>query len=205
MIDSTVPPSVSFDTGEITALLSRWNEGDSDALHGVIAALYPQLRAMAAGQLGGNGPKTLQPTAVINEAYLRLVSDQKMPFENRNHFFWFAGVLMRRVIVQYARKAGAAKRGGPGDDLSLEENLAPSEEARFDPVTLIALDEAITRLAEIDARMARIVTLRFFAGLEVKEIAEVLEISPATVKRDWATARFWLARALDASEEEETP
>lgn len=201
MIDATVSPSVPLDAGEITALLSRWNEGDSEALDGVIAALYPQLRAMAAGQLGGNGPKTLQPTAVINEAYLRLVSDQKMPFENRNHFFWFAGVLMRRVIVQYARKAGAAKRGGPRDDLSLEEILAP-EGVRFDPVTLIALDEAITRLAEIDPRMARIVTLRFFAGLEVKEIAEVLEISPATVKRDWATAKFWLARALDASETE---
>lgn len=183
--------------GEITTLLSRWYQGNEHALHEVIDKVYWELRVLAVAQLKKEGAHlTLQTTALIHEAYLRMVVHKKIPFENRSHFYWFSGVLMRRIIVEYARDRMALKRGGGQPILPLDQAIEVPESGDLDLHTFLALDEAVKRLAVMDKRLSQVVEMRFSAGLEVKEISELLGISTATVKREWATAKHWLAREL---------
>ncbi|HSL21938.1 MAG TPA: sigma-70 family RNA polymerase sigma factor [Vicinamibacterales bacterium] len=162
----------------------------------VMPEVYAELRRVAAAYLRRERPgQTLQPTALVNEAYVRLAG-QHPRFQNRAHFCAIAANAMRQILVERARARGAQKRGGGAPRITLNEQLAASPEP---PVDLQALDEALTRLAALDAQQARIVELRFFGGLSVEETAEALGVSPATVKRHWAVARAWLARELQSS------
>lgn len=169
--------------------------GDRDrgALDEMLPAVYPELRRVAAAYLRRERPgQTLQPTALVNEAYVRLAG-QHPRFHNRAHFCAIAANAMRQILVERARARHAQKRGGGAPRVTLVEGLAASPES---PVDLDALDEALTRLAALDAQQARIVELRFFGGLSVEETAEALGVSTATIKRHWAVARAWLAREL---------
>lgn len=161
-----------------------------------MAKVQGELRRLAASYLRRErGGHTLQPTAVVNEAYLRLVPQRAVAWENRAHFFGIAARMMRRVLVDHARKRRAAKRDGLAEDpVSISGIPAPA--AGVDEVDVIDLHDALTALAALDARQAEIVEMRYFAGLTVEEIAEVLKISPATVKRDWTTAKLWLRRRM---------
>src|SRR4051794_40172132 len=155
-----------------------------------------ELRKLAAGYLRHERRgQTLQPTAVVNEAYMRLLPQRRVSWANRAHFFGIAAKMMRRVLVDHARRRPAAKRGaGPAEPVSISGVATPPREA--DVVDVLALHTALSDLTELDPRQARIVEMRFFAGLTVDEVAEVLDISPATVKREWATAKLWLRRAM---------
>jgi RNA polymerase sigma factor (TIGR02999 family) len=155
-----------------------------------------ELRRLAASYLRRErGGQTLQPTAVVNEAYIRLLPQRGVSWENRAHFFGIAAKMMRRVLVDHARRRHAAKRdAGPADPVTLSGVAAPDREA--DQVDVLALHDALSKLAKLDPRQSEIVEMRFFAGLTVEEIAEVLDIAPATVKRDWATAKMWLKRQM---------
>ncbi len=158
--------------------------------------VYAELRRVAAAYIRRERPgRTFQPTDLVNEAYLRLAG-QHPRFQNRAHFCAIAANAMRQILVERARARGAQKRGGGAPKITLDEGLAAAPEAGVD---LDALDEALTRLAALDAHQARIVELRFFGGLSVEETAEAMDISPATVKRHWALARAWLARELGPS------
>lgn len=183
---------------DVTGLLRRWSEGDSDALASLIPMVYDELRRLAAHYLRIERPDhTLQPTALVHEAYLRLVGQTSMAWQNRAHFFGIAARTMRRILVEHARRRNAAKRDGGalrvGDGI---EGFVAS--AGRDP-EILALDEALTRLEGLDSQQAHIVELRFFGGLSVEETAEVAGVSTATVKRKWRTARAWLRQELDAS------
>lgn len=179
----------------VTQLLQEWSGGSGEALDRLIPIIYEELRGRAAGYLRRERPgHTLQPTALVNEAYLRLADAQDVPWQNRAHFFAIAATVMRRILVEHARKKVASKRGGPDVRLTLDENLAVTDSA--EGVDVIALDEALDRLAAIDAQQARVVELRFFSGLSVEETAEALGVSPRTVKRDWSVAKAWLHREL---------
>jgi RNA polymerase sigma factor (TIGR02999 family) len=181
--------------GDVTALLDRWNDGDSRALQELLAELYPELKKLADNLLRQERVNhTLQPTALVHEAYIRLTGLREMKLESRRHFYGAAAMAMRRILVDHARQRGAQKRGGA--DLQ----RAPLEEALNAPVDLRLdferLDEALEELARIAPDKARLVELRYFAGLSIQETADVLEIAPATVKRHWNFARAWLFRAL---------
>lgn len=183
------PPS------EITQLLRDWRSGDRKALDTLLPRVYKELRRLARHQLRNERPDhTLQSAALVHEAYLRLmgVSPQQQ-WESRTHFFAISAQLMRQILVDYARRHGAAKRGGRVCKLSLEDAMASPRRAQVD---VVALDDALHALAKIDARQSQVVELRFFAGLSLKEISEVLEIAPATVQRDWTAARAWLYREI---------
>jgi len=182
---------------EVTALLRDWSGGDRTALERLMPLVYQELRRLAASYLRVERPDhTLQPTALVHEAYLRLVDQRGVSWQNRAHFFGIAAQMMRRILVDHARRRQAAKR----DATVLRLQARPGEdggEAEFarDP-ELLALDQALCGLESLDARQARIVELRFFGGLTVEETAEVAGVSPATVKREWRTARAWLAREI---------
>jgi len=172
-------------------------ESDPNSL---IPLVYDELRRIAAGYIRRERPgQTLQATALVNEAFVRLASERPRPFANRQHFVAIAALSMRQILVQRARARKAAKRGGAPDRVTLEESLVSTEPAGVD---VLALDEALTRLAAFDPEQARIVELRYFGGLTVDETAEVVGTSPATVKRQWAMARAWLKRAVDAAPDE---
>src|SRR5256714_5114698 len=178
----------------ITELLIEWGNGDRAALDRLTPLVYDELRRMARTYLRGERPDhTLQATALVNEAYVRLVDQHSVSWQNRAHFFGIASQEMRRILVNHAVARRTAKRGGGAQKLSLDEavGLADGRE-----VELIALDEALKELEKLDARQNRIVELRYFGGLSIKETAEVLDLSPATVKREWSTARLWLRRQL---------
>jgi RNA polymerase sigma-70 factor, ECF subfamily len=178
----------------ITELLLAWNQGDPRACERLMPVVYDELRRLARSHLRRERPNhTLQPTALVNEAYLRLVDQARVNWRDRAHFFGIAARLMRQILVNYAEARHAAKRGGAGERLSLS---AAEPIAREPELDLTALDEALNRLEELDPPQARIVELRYFAGLTIEEIAEVMSISPATVKREWSTARAWLRREL---------
>ena len=179
-------------SNQVTELLRKWNEGDQAALDALMPLVYDELRRVAHHYLQHERPDhTLQSTAVVHEAYLRLV-DTQAQFQNRQHFFAVASQLMRQILVDYARRHRARKRDG-GYKLALEEVVKlPTKE-----VDLIALDDALKELAQLDARQARIVELRFFGGLSTEQTAEVLCISAATVERSWASARAWLYRKMN--------
>jgi len=179
---------------DVTQLLLAWRDGDEGALPRLMPVVYDELRRLAASYMRRERPDhTLQATALLNEAYLRLIDQTRVAWQGRAHFFGIAARMMRRILMDHARQHRAVKRGSGGRKLPLEDAL---EEPVRQNVDLLALDEALTRLEDLDPRQGRVVELRFFAGLEVNEVAEVLAISPATVKRDWAVARAWLHREI---------
>jgi len=181
---------------DVTQLLKRWRKGSRDAESELMERVQGELRRLAAGYLRHErGGQTLQPTAVVNEAYIRLLPQRGVSWANRAHFFGIAAKMMRRVLVDHARRKRAIKRdAGPGEPVSISGVPSPAREA--DPVDVLALHTALSELGELDKRQAEIVEMRFFAGLTVEEVAEVLAISPATVKREWATAKMWLRRQM---------
>jgi RNA polymerase sigma-70 factor, ECF subfamily len=179
---------------EVTDLLLAWGRGDRSALDRLIPLVYEELRRLAHRYMGQERPgHTLQTTALVNEAYLRLIDASRVRWQNRAHFFAVSAQLMRRILVDFARAHRNLKRGGAAQQVSLDEALPVAREPDAD---LVALDEALTALAAIDPRQARAVELRFFGGLSVDEAAEVLKVSPETVHRDWRVAKVWLLREL---------
>ncbi len=175
---------------DVTQLLLDWGKGNKEALDKLIPMVYDELRRLADHYLRRERPDhTLQPTALVHEAYLRLVNQSNVRWQNRAHFLGIAANLMRQILINHALSHRAAKRGGTASKLSLDEVGGVSQERDVD---LVALDDALARLATFDPRQSRIVELRFFGGLAIKETAEVLGISPATVKREWTTAKAWL-------------
>jgi RNA polymerase sigma factor (TIGR02999 family) len=178
----------------ITELLVGYGRGDKEALDKLMPIVYNELRQQAARYLRREQHgHTLQTTALIHEAYVRLVDQRNVQWQNRAHFFGLAAQMMRRILVDHARTKKRAKRGGSDVRVSLADATIPVQEQDLD---VVALDEALTRLAEIDEQQSRVVELRFFSGLTVEETAEVMGISPATVKRDWSMAKAWLHREL---------
>ena len=188
-------------SADVTQLLLRWSAGDADALERLLPLVYGELRRIASNQLRHERPDhTLAPTALVHELYIRLVDQRQASVQNRAHFFGLAAQLMRRILVDHARAQQADKRGGRITRISLDEMLeedgdppAANGSAASD---VLAIDEALGRLAALDPDQARVVELRFFGGLTVDETARVLERSPRTVKREWRLARAWLYRAL---------
>ena len=179
---------------QITVLLVNIENGDSRAIDELLPLVYSQLKAMAGNQLKGERPNhTLNATALVHEAYLKLVHQDRVSWQNRAHFFAIAAQAMRRVLINYAKSRLADKRGGGQPIVTFNEEVmsgdSPAEE-------IIALDEALTRLKEIDERQSRIIELRFFGGLTEQEVAQVMKISESTVKRDWRMARAWLTREM---------
>lgn len=178
----------------VTELLIQWRKGDQQALNQLMPLVYDELRKLASRYLRRERPgHTLQTTALVHEAYLKLVDQRDANWENRLQFFAVAARLMRRILVDYARGRCASKRGGDVYKLSLDEALVPSEEKDGE---LLALDEALDRLAAIDSQQSRVVELRVFAGLTLEETAEALNISPRTVRREWTMAKAWLHRQI---------
>jgi RNA polymerase sigma factor (TIGR02999 family) len=175
-------------------LLVRWRGGDRQALEALMPLVYEELRRLAHHYLRqGRRDRTLQSTALVHEAYLRLAGRNPPQWQNRAHFFGIAANVMRQILVEYARGRDAAKRGGQTLTLTLDEAIAVPQPREVD---VTALDRALNELSELDAQQGRIVELRFFAGLTIEETSEIMGISPATVKRDWVTARAWLFRAI---------
>ena len=178
----------------VTQLLLDWGKGDQRALERLTPLVYGELKRLAGRYLRRERPgHTLQSTALVHEAYLRLIDQRSAHWQNRAHFFGVAAQLIRRILVDYARRGHAAKRGAGAVKLSLEDVV---ETPRGRDLDVVALDDALETLARLDPQQSRIVELRFFAGLSIEETAEVLHISPATVKRDWTAAKAWLYRDL---------
>ena len=187
----------------VTELLVLWREGDREAGERLMAFVYQDLRRRAAGFLRRErGGHTLQPTALVHEAYLRLAEQDRVVWQNRAHFLAVAASMMRRVLVDHARRQRARKRGGSGTRVTLDETFSPVAPRSLD---FLALDEALAELAVLDEQQARIVELRAFGGLSVEETAEVLKISPATVKRHWSFSLAWLHRRLGLSPAKQRP
>ena len=181
-------------TTDVTSLLREWTRGDKDALEQLMPLVYEELRRLARHYLRGERQgHTLESAALVNEAFLRLIDQNGVHWQNRAHFFGIASQMMRRILVDYARKRLAAKRKAAMYRLSTVDGLMPAPEREPE---LLALDEAITALSALDPEQGRIVELRFFGGLTVEETAEVTGVSPATVKREWATAKLWLRHEI---------
>jgi RNA polymerase sigma factor (TIGR02999 family) len=177
----------------VSCLLVRWQDGDKSALQSLLPLVYDELRRLARHYLKSERPDhTLQSTALVHEAYLRLVGQASLRVDSRAHFFGIAAGLMREILVDHARMRGAAKRGG-GCRITLDESAVFPEKQDLD---LVALNDALNQLSRIDEQQAQIVELRFFAGLSIEDTSQVLKISPATVKRNWTHARLWLHREL---------
>jgi RNA polymerase sigma factor (TIGR02999 family) len=180
--------------GQATQLLFDWSGGDAAALETLTPLIHDELHRLARRFLRRErGGHTLQATALVNEAYLRLVDQRSVRWQNRAHFFAIAARLMRRILIDYARRRHYAKRGGGAPQVSLDEAAVLSDERAAD---LVALDEALLDLASIDPQQSRVVELRFFGGLTVEETAEVLKLSHDKVKREWSTAKAWLYREM---------
>ena len=180
---------------EITGFLERWRQGDERAFDQVIDRVYKDLRRRAAAYLRNERPEhTLQPTALVHEAFIKLVDKREIKWQDRNHFLAVAAQAMRRILVDHARSRNREKRGGDNEDLPLDDATgAASDPHRID---LVALDEALRNLATFDERQARIVELKYFGGMTLDEAADFLGVSRATVRRDWQIARAWLRRQL---------
>jgi RNA polymerase sigma factor (TIGR02999 family) len=186
---------------DVTQLLVAWSEGDQGALEHLVPLVESELRRLARHYMRGERPDhPLQTTALINEAYLRLIDTSRIRWQNRAHFFGVSAQLMRRVLVDFARARDSQKRGGAVSHVALDEEVAGVVERGAD---LVALDDALNALAGIDARKARVVELRYFGGLSVEETAEVLGVSTDTVTRDWKMAKAWLHRELRGDEARE--
>jgi RNA polymerase sigma factor (TIGR02999 family) len=182
---------------EITQILSQWSAGDAAAATRLIPMVYQELRRLARQYLGRErADHTLQPTALVHEAYLRLAEQKRARWENRAQFFAVAGQLMRRILVDHARAHAAAKRGAQAEHIQLEDALIPVKERSAE---LLALDDALTQLSALDNRKSRVVELRFFAGLTTDETAEAMGLTSATVRRDWTFAKAWLHKTINRS------
>jgi len=182
----------------INKLLADWGQGNEEAREALIPVVYNELRRQARRYLRGERlDHTLESAALVNEAYLRLVRQEAPQWQNRAHFFGVAAQLMRHILVDHARKRIAAKRGAGAPVLALDPELAPAQKPGID---LVALDDALSKLTALDSQQGRLIELRFFGGLSIEETAIVLGISPATVKREWVTARAWLRRELKRNE-----
>lgn len=179
---------------DVTVLLAKWGQGDRKALDALTPLVYNELRKLAKSYLRRERVgHTLEGTALVHEAYLRLIDQREVEWRNRNHFFALAAELIRRILVDHARARIAAKRGGNNVKLSLDEAMTPIDEKDLD---LLALNDALDALARADAQGSRIVELRYFAGLTIEETADVLQISTATVKRDWVMSKAFLKREM---------
>jgi RNA polymerase sigma factor (TIGR02999 family) len=190
-MNATTPPDV-----DVNRLLQAWSDGDQSALDKLAPIVYDELRRLAAHYMQQERTgHSLQATALVNEAYLRLVDYKRMRWENRAHFFAVSAQLMRRILVDHARKRNL-KRGAGYEHVVLEDTAMIGE---GQDETMVALDEAVQALSRMDARKAQVVELRFFGGLSVEETAEVLKVSPITVLRDWKTARAWLYREISGA------
>ena len=197
-------PMDSQASPEVTALLLAWNSGDERALERLIPLVHAELHRLAHRRLRREAPgHGLQTTALVNEAYLRLIDARQVQWQNRAHFFAISAKLMRRILVDLARQRDYQKRGGAMQQVALDEALHIGQQRDED---LVALDDALRALAEVDPRKERVIELRFFGGLSVEETAEVLPVSPDTVMRDWRLARVWLLRELhqETTGQEET-
>ena len=181
-------------SADVTRMLTDWARGDERARDEMLPLVYEELRRLAAGYLARERPgHTLQPTGLVHEAYLRLIDQRRVDWRNKAQFVGIAAVMMRRILLNHARERVAGKRGGGAQRVTLSYADQPH---RDPPVDVIELHDALERLAAVDARKSRIVELKFFGGLTTTEIAELLEISPATVERDWSFARAWLYDAI---------
>ena len=179
---------------ELTQLLIAWGNGDEAAREELMPLVYGELHRLAHGYMGKERvDHTLQTSALVNEAYLRLIDQKRVQWQNRAHFFGIAARMMRRILVDYARNRRYAKRGGDAFRVTLDETFIVPEERSAE---VLALDYALNSLAEIDARKGQIVELRFFGGLSIEETAEVLQVSPGTVMRDWTLAKAWLRKEM---------
>jgi RNA polymerase sigma factor (TIGR02999 family) len=184
---------------EVTQLLINWNQGDQAALDELVPLVEVELRRLARHYMARESPDhTLQTSALINEAYIRLIDQQKMPWQNRAHFFGVAAQVMRHILIDHARGHAYAKRGGGARKVPLEEAMMVNEKRAAE---LVALDDALKKLAKIDSRKSRIIELRFFGGLNIQETAEALRISRITVTREWRSAKAWLRREMNQSAE----
>ena len=184
-------------SNQVTELLVRWRGGDKAALDRLMPLVYTELRRIANRYLQGErSDHTLQSTALVHEAYVRMTEQNLPEWQNRAHFFAVAAQIMRQILVDHARRHRASKRGGDAYKLALEE---AEEQPRVIDVDIVALDDALKSLAEMDEQQSRVVELKFFGGLSIEDTAEVLGISASTVKRDWITARAWLYRELNRS------
>ena len=182
----------------INKLLVNWGQGDQGAREALIPLVYDELRRLARRYLRRERPDhTLQSAALVNEAYLRLIRQDQPQWQNRAHFFGVAAQLMRHILVDHARNRAAAKRGAGAPRLTLDPEFALPQQLDVD---LVALDDALNQLAAMDQQQSRVVELRFFGGLSIEETSVVLGVSPATVKREWATARAWLQREMSGKE-----
>jgi len=183
-----------FPSGQISKLLDDWGQGRQDAREALIPLVYDELRRLARRHLRRErADHTLQSAALVHEVYLRMVRPDSMQLQNRAHFFGVASQLMRRILVDYARHRRAAKRGGGEAPLTLDTKIALLRNPKMD---VVALDDALNKLATLDPRRSRIIEMRFFGGLSIEETATVLDISPATVKREYTSARAWLQREM---------
>ena len=180
---------------EVTELLMAWSNGDSAALERLTPLVYQELRRLARHYMAQERPgHTLQATALVNEAYLRMIEINRMRWQNRAHFFAVSAQMMRRILVEFARRRHRHKRGGEAQRVTLDDALPVSATG----TDFVALDDALTALSAMDLRLSQVVELRFFGGLTVGETAEVLKVSPETDMRDWKTARVWLLRELSS-------
>lgn len=179
---------------EVTGLLQAWSAGNEEALEKLTPLVYQELHRAARHYMAGERPShTLQATALINEVYLRLIDTRRMDWQNRAHFFAVCAQLMRRILTDFARSRHYQKRGAGAAHMPLDEALVVGSQADWE---LVELDEALNKLALVDERKSRVVELRYFGGLDVKETAEILSVSPETVMRDWKLAKVWLVREL---------
>lgn len=186
---------------QITELLIAWSNGDRVALEKLTPLVYNELHRLARHYMGRERPgHTLQTSALVNEAYIRLIDWKSVKWQNRAHFFAVSAQLMRRILVDFARSRDYLKRGGGSPQVSLEEAAVVADERDTD---LVSLDEALNALAELNERQSQVVELRFFGGLSLEEIAEVLNVSVGTVRRDWSLARAWLYRELSRAREQQ--
>ncbi len=186
---------------KVTQLLHDWRNGDQQAMDRLLPLVYEELRRLAGHYLRGERQgHTLQTSALVHEAYLMLVAQDNIDWQNRSHFFGVAAQAMRRVLVDYARSRNYHKRGGKAQHVALDEAANLAEERAAE---VVALDEALQSLAQIDPRKSRVVELRYFGGLSVEETAEVLDIAPVTVMRDWSTAKAWLLREMSRDEQDD--
>src|ERR1043165_1301665 len=187
-------------TNDVTQLLVAWGNGDQTARDQLMPLVYAELHRLAHRHIKKERPgHTLQTSALVNEAFLRLVDQRDMHWQSRAHFFGIAAQMMRRILVDYARKRRFAKRGGNQVQVSLNEELLAAKQRSAD---VVLLDDALTQLAEIDERKSKVVELKFFGGLSIEETAEALGVSPGTVMRDWTLAKAWLRRELSPTEVE---
>ncbi len=184
----------STSSNEVTQLLQAWGKGDKEALDKLLPIVYEELHRLAAGFMRKESPgHTLQTSALVNEAYIKLVDQKNVRWQNRAHFFGIAAQLMRRILVDHARRRARMKRGGGAQQLSLNEAaIVTTDNAEG----FLSLDDALMRLAEMDAKKCRIVEMKIFCGLNTKEIAEVEKVSPSTIEREWRKAKAWLHREI---------